>query len=55
MSEPAKGCPSIVVPDLDDEAEVLRVAKVTALKTGRMVTVRDADGLKIETVSPIKH
>jgi hypothetical protein len=44
MSEPAKGHPSVIVLDQDDEAEALRIAKVVASKTGRTVTVRDADG-----------
>jgi glycerol-3-phosphate dehydrogenase len=55
MSEPSKARPSVIVLDLDDEAEALHVAKVIASKTGRVVTLRDADGIEIETVSPIKH
>ncbi len=55
MSDPAKGPPSVIVLDLDDEAEALRVAKVIASKTGRTVTVCDADGIEIETIPPTKH
>ena len=55
MSEPAKGHSSVILLGLDDEVEALRVAKVIASKTGRTVTVRDADGIEIETVPPTNH
>jgi hypothetical protein len=41
--------------DLDNEAEVVRLAKEIADKTGRQIEVRDSDSNLIETVIPTKH
>jgi hypothetical protein len=41
--------------DLHDLAEVLKLAKEMAVRTGREIEVRDSDSDLIETVSPTKH
>ena len=41
--------------DLDNEAEVLKLAKEIADKAGREIEVRNSDGNLIETVLPTKH
>ena len=41
--------------DLNNEAEVLKLAKEIADKAGREIEVRNSDGNLIETVLPTKH
>jgi hypothetical protein len=41
--------------DLNNKAEVLKLAKEIADRTGREIQVRDSDSTLIETVCPTKH
>jgi hypothetical protein len=46
----------IVALDLKDHSEALELAKKLAAKHGRIVVVRDADGIEIATIfPPTKH
>jgi hypothetical protein len=46
---------TIFVLDLDHVPRALKVAKRIAEQTGQPVTVRDADGVEIDTVHPTRH
>jgi hypothetical protein len=45
--------PALYVFELKNEADAIEVAKEIAARTGYTVVVRNADGIKIETVAPV--
>ena len=54
MSKPVDAStPSLYVFELENDAEAIRIAKEIADKSGRTVTVHDAQGVKIETITPV--
>lgn len=46
---------TMLVFDLEKEADAIRIAIEMAAKTGHTITVCDADGIEIKSVSPILH
>ena len=54
-SEPTGQPASIFFFDLESEADALHLAKQMAVKIGRQIIVRRADGSVVETVYPTKH